>query len=547
MKPVWKVVLGMLACALLAFGAYQLAYGMMDSIYAFRSPLHETPPAPGVDLGEPMARQVVFVLVDGLRYDTSLKTDVMPVLNNLREIGVQARMHSQTPSYSTPGYSVLLTGAWPYLSDGPAFNMDYEDIPVLSQDNLFSAAKRAGLGTAASTFNWFEKLIPGEALDAGFFTAGEDRYADEEVLAAALPWLGKSEYNLVLIHLDQVDYAGHHEGGPQNPNWDAAANRVDTLLAQVLNRLDLEKDIIFVCSDHGHVDMGGHGGQDAITLLEPFVLAGKGIRPGDYGDVNMVDVAPTLAALLGANIPASAQGRVLTEMFSDKIADLPLVTANQQVNLLTAYNKAASLDIPTEVMVADPDKTVAEYQQILVSGINSQLLRERIPRILVVLVVLGLLIYALWRWRTPQTGWFLLGGLGFTLLFHLAYTLVGGKLYSYSIVASEMALIIANGLATLLSMLLVWVLFYWRLGWHKIGKSKAAWNSLQLVLITIGLTMLPFLVHFAWNGVLVGWYLPVLGLHFLALLSLIQVLFLGISGLVTASLAAVITKKQVST
>jgi hypothetical protein len=52
---------------------------------------------------------------------------------------------------------------------------------------------------------------------------------------------------------------------------------------------------------------GGHGGQDPITLIEPFVMVGAGVKPGEFADINMVDIAPTVAALLGANIPLPAR------------------------------------------------------------------------------------------------------------------------------------------------------------------------------------------------------------------------------------------------
>jgi arylsulfatase A-like enzyme len=46
----------------------------------------------------------------------------------------------------------------------------------------------------------------------------------------------------------------------------------------------------------------------------PLLLAGAGVRRGDPPrDPRTVDVAPTIAALLGARAPADAQGRALTE------------------------------------------------------------------------------------------------------------------------------------------------------------------------------------------------------------------------------------------
>ena len=124
----------------------------------------------------------------------------------------------------------------------------------------------------------------------------EDQVAYRNVVDAALPWLKEGKYNLVLIHIDQVDYAGHHEGGPIDPRWDAAATRADGLLNEIASAMDLSQDTLIIFSDHGQIDRGGHGGQDPIVLLEPFVMVGKGVVGGKFPDVKMVDIAPTVAA-----------------------------------------------------------------------------------------------------------------------------------------------------------------------------------------------------------------------------------------------------------
>src|SRR5690606_24880045 len=140
MKNNLKLIARLIVIIALGVGAIFLALELMDNLYSYRSPLAEKPPVPGRSFGEPFGEQVVFVLIDALRYDTSLKPEVMPTLNQLRNQGASAKMHSQTPSYSSPGYGVLLTGAWPYLSDSPAFNLDYENIYPFTQDNVFSSA-----------------------------------------------------------------------------------------------------------------------------------------------------------------------------------------------------------------------------------------------------------------------------------------------------------------------------------------------------------------------------------------------------------------------
>ena len=57
---------------------------------------------------------------------------------------------------------------------------------------------------------------------------------------------------------------------------------------------------------------GVHGyGPDMEDMRATFFLWGDGIARGDLGEVDMVDVAPTLAALLGVSLPG-AEGKVLT-------------------------------------------------------------------------------------------------------------------------------------------------------------------------------------------------------------------------------------------
>jgi hypothetical protein len=157
----------------------------MDSVFNYRSPLRNSPPVPGAPLGTQLTRRVVIVLIDALRTDTALNSQVMPYLNELRSQGASATMHSQPPSYSEPGYTTLLTGAWPDINDGPAVNLDYEEIPTFTQDDIFSAAHRLSLRTAISGYYWFEKLVPQQAVDTGFYTPGEDAAADQDVMNAA--------------------------------------------------------------------------------------------------------------------------------------------------------------------------------------------------------------------------------------------------------------------------------------------------------------------------------------------------------------------------
>lgn len=527
----------LLACLSLLGVAFVWATRLMDSLYAYRSPLHANPPAAGEALlpedTPASTRRVVFVLVDALRVDTAMDKAVMPTLVELRQRSAWATMHSRPPSYSDPGYSTLFTGAWPELNDGPVMNVEYEVTPTWTQDNLFSAAHRRGLKTAASAYYWFEKLIPQEAVDDSFYTPGYDQAADRQVVNAALAWLQKPDHQLVLVHIDQVDTAGHYQGGPVDPRWNQAASSADGLLAEILAQLDLEQDTVLVLSDHGQIDSGGHGGDEAVVLQEPFVLAGAGVKPGEYGEIDMVDVAPTLAALLGTNLPASSQGHVLTEMLDlppQAVAALPEALQTQQSNLLQAYQSA----IGRQVAAGPGQDVVTAHQAALETARDQRLNAERLPRFL--LAALFAILPLAWfiRKRRRDLPWFFLAGLVYLLVFHLRYALLDQRTYSLSSVASAMDIIVYTTSTAALAFLVSWLGIVLMRRFYQRLTSPDASLSLDLVLFVIYLLALPVLFSFAMNGILVTWTLPHFSSMFLGFLSLLQILAVALLGLVLA-------------
>jgi hypothetical protein len=533
-----RLIVSILACLILAGLSYFWATDLMDSLYAFRSPLHDNPPAAGKAFA-PLTRRVVLVLIDALRADTAANALVMPFLDELRQQGASATMHSQPPSYSAPGYSVLMTGAWPDLSDGPALNPDYPNIPTWTQDNLFSAAHRAGLKTAVSGYNFFEKLIPQDAVDASFYTAGEDRVADRAVLDAAIPWLDSGDYQLILIHIDQVDYAGHHEGGPRDPRWNDAASRADDMVKEIASHLDLKLDTIFVFSDHGQIDAGGHGGQDPITLVEPFIATGAGIVPGAYGDIHMVDLAPTVAALLGTNIPAANQGSVLTEMLAlttEQKTAVQLALSKQQSGLLDAYGKGIQRTINGNV----PSLTVEKAQSLLEAAKSSRLTVERIPRFIVVMLLLAAIGFLIWKNWNRNFAWMGIAAILYALLFHLRYALLAGRTYSLSSVASADDIINFTAMTAIISLAIPWWVLFTYLGVFKMTPRRAAEIAFELTFAVLLLVSLPALWSFALNGPLVGWTLPDMGSMFLGFICILQALVVAAAGILLSGASAYI-------
>jgi hypothetical protein len=89
----------------------------------------------------------------------------------------------------------------------------------------------------------------------------------------------------------------------------------DHALGRALARVDLSQDAIIVTADHGHTNRGGHGGVEPEVMYVPLIAAGAGIKPGaSANDARLIDIAPTVAALLGIPAPGHGLGRTLDEL-----------------------------------------------------------------------------------------------------------------------------------------------------------------------------------------------------------------------------------------
>ena len=533
-----RFILSIVGLLVIAVVAYFWVTNVMSSAQDYRSPLANNPPAPGEPLGAPLTRRVVVVLIDALRYDTSMNTSVMPFLNGLRTQGASAQMHSQAPSFSAPGWTTLLTGGWPAINDSQIFNPpDVNSARPFTQDNLFAAAQRAGLRTAVSGYSWFGEMLQNSGIDASFYTPQEDQTADRAVVDAALPWL-TNDYQLVLIHIDQVDYAGHHQGGPRSPNWNAAATRADGLLREIVSTLDLSQDTVLVVSDHGQIDRGGHGGPEPVTLVEPFVLAGASVVPGQYGNVQMTDVAPTLSVLLGTNIPAINEGHVLSNMLtltSKQNDAIQSALQAQQPLLFKAYT--AAIGATASVGTGD---IVSATQTAMDQARLARLSSERVFRNVLAVVIAILPGYYLFLRKDKKILWLAIGAVVTILIFNFRWAILDGRTYSLASVDSASWLITYSATTSAFATLFGWLVAMLGLRAFKTGARLAAEVTLGFVWFTIYLLALPILLSFAINGIVVTWTLPEFYTLFVSLLSQIQWMIVAAFGLVLAGIASLI-------
>lgn len=277
-----------------------------------------------------LSQRVILVMVDGLRLDESRG----PGFDAVRAAGIDGAAGSHYPTVSRPNYITLLTGV-PPLASGIRANRVRRPIRL---DSMMARAKAVGLrvvnagdiGNIAPLFvsPEVETSVPDHpqtgdlVTPAAGYTWPFDEVRKVDTLAALDAPLAAAlakPSDLVIVMTGDVDRAGHAYG--VGAEYRDAAARTGAMIGRLLAQLDLTRDTLIITADHGHVDRGGHGGPEEEAMAVPLLIAGAGVVPGAHAPAaRLVDVAPTITALLGIPAPGHSYGRALVELLDPRAA-----------------------------------------------------------------------------------------------------------------------------------------------------------------------------------------------------------------------------------
>ena len=517
---------------------------------SYHQPLEQGRPTPM------LVSRVVFVIVDGLRYDVS---ETMPALQRLRQSGAAGRSVVAVPSMSQATWTTLVSGARPEIDGAVLFNAEDNAIQPIQVEHLFQLAKQASLTTALAGELWWEKMVPPEYLDKSHFVTTWDEAGDREAAQAAVDYVQDPTINFTLLYMAEYDEASDSHGA-KSPAAMRAIEHLNANLDALISKLDWSNMVLIVTADHGQRDPGGHGGDDKVVAQVPFVMAGQRVRPGDYAAIQQPDLATTVAALLGLPLPRSGQGRILYEMLDVSDAEKARGTSalvQQRLAQADAYlwsikaetlpvalrNEASRLDaLVKQEKFADANRLgaslLAQIAQRVARARNARINQGRLARLPVALVGLALLAITVFlNWRAGHKVALLLAFFG-VVIYH-TFWLLRGQAYTistlgisggYAYVATS--LVVGALLAVVLGLLVLGLLRLVRKG--KVA-TPAPYTSAASAFCAalVGLLFLQAQVSSVVNGALGRWNLVVPVAAFLLLLSLLQTAVVGLLSLGT--------------
>jgi hypothetical protein len=330
-----------------AIGARVIATASWNSVVDYHTPYVLQPRTP---FGTRLVDRVMLVVLDGLRLDQSRE---MPEINELRAVGADGVSRVGLPSLSNPARAVMATGSWQEVN-GVTNNSHY--VPPTGR-NIFSNANAVGLRVALATIDfWHDNYgvyarenfarFPKEPHDQG--PAAIAAY-QHDLCDGITAFVRGSQARLLVVDLTAVDIISH-DIGPLTDGASQVRAEVNACLGRVVKSVDLAKTVVIVTSDHGHIDTGGHGGDEPEVMKTPLVIAGQNVRHTSDIVAQQVDIAPTICGLLGIPVPSMNQGNFLAEAFDfpeDTVREVRLRVTQQRFMFDTVQKRILGGDRDT--------------------------------------------------------------------------------------------------------------------------------------------------------------------------------------------------------
>ncbi|TKJ30021.1 MAG: hypothetical protein CEE40_06335 [Chloroflexi bacterium B3_Chlor] len=548
-KRIAVLVVIPLLLAAMGFGSQKVMEHSWDELVDYQSPY--TAVLPLGQGGEALTDQVVIVLQDGLRLDASRELETW---NELRAHGADLTVRVGQPSLSIPSFAIINTGSYQEIN---GVTTNWYEGPIPPVDSIYCGAQAQGLTTAMVQEDVGPKLFA-LCLDSPIFreVPRDDRTAaDDIVLHESLAAL-QEEPNLLWIHFSGSDWSGHHYGGTSVEYGDFARG-IDARIAKIVEAMDLDSAVLILNSDHGHIDTGGHGGWEEEVVVAPLVIAGEGIRPGSYGEVEQADIAPTVATLLGIAMPTHNQGQPLFDLL-----DMPMQVKGERAVDVAQQHQLFYGQYLSEIGAgAYPGDELAEAEEALAQGDyesayergresangipryaeaakKTRVWRERLGRVPIALLILVIPVLYVAFYPKKRELVVPLIGAGIYFLLYNGYFFLQGLNWSISAFNEEWMIpgfmqqrVVEGAISLIIAALVVGVLMR---GKTLLETAMAAANASFFV----GFGLLLQVDLFYWlYGLSWDWYLPDLKWGFKYYLDLLQLFPTGLAALVAPFVA----------
>lgn len=254
-----------------------------------------------------MSEKVLLILVDGMRPD-GIAACAHPFLRELqKECSGSMAASTVMPSVTLPCHASLFFSVDP-SRHGITTNTWVPQVRPI--DSIADAAAKAGK-RCAMFYNWEELRDlnrPGSLICS--YYENHDEYggnaSDCRVTDGAIGCLLHEEPDFIFLYLGHTDGAGHQYGWMTEQYLDTLSN-ASACIEKIYRALP-EGWSMIVTADHGGHERS-HGCDIPEDMTIPILFHGPAFPKGrEIPGLNIKDIAPTIARLMGFKAPAEWEG-----------------------------------------------------------------------------------------------------------------------------------------------------------------------------------------------------------------------------------------------
>jgi predicted AlkP superfamily pyrophosphatase or phosphodiesterase len=248
------------------------------------------------------AKHLVFIGLDGWGGAYVSKANMPTVKRMMANGAYSLGAQNVMPSESWANWTSLFYGAPPERRS----RKDFPSIFTLIENNE---------QTSVLFYEWteLEKICPDSAAEK------QEILSDIESAEKIAAYITEHKPVFTAVVFNEPDNTGHTKRWGSHDYY-AKLKELDRYIAiieQAVKDAGIYDSTIFVLSaDHGG-SMYWHESDSPIKRKIPFIVFGGGIKEGYkiMSPINIYDTAPTMAALLGLDIPYIWSGRIVNEIF----------------------------------------------------------------------------------------------------------------------------------------------------------------------------------------------------------------------------------------
>lgn len=260
-----------------------------------------------------MNDKVILTLVDAMRTD-AIHACVHPFFPKLiRSSTSMLDCETMMPSSSLPCMASLFYSLTPQQH-----GMEDNFYKCVSSKSLFDVAAENGAKCALyGNFETLKNLARHNVLDRNVYYAKiEDSHMremqNEQMMTEdAMEYIREENPDFIWLYYGYTDEAGHRFNHMGKKYLQAVAN-ASSCIEKVFNEFGDEYYLIVVADHGGHRYI--HGTDMPEDMFIPLICHGKRFMPGkSFAQASILDVAPTIADLLGIEPPPEWMGKSLFE------------------------------------------------------------------------------------------------------------------------------------------------------------------------------------------------------------------------------------------